>query len=47
VAWQRALGDERLLAIAVRAADRIDKEFGPTGRDGVDGHPGIEMRWSS
>ena len=43
VAWQRALGDDRLLAIAVRAADRIDKEFGPTGRDGVDGHPGIEM----
>ena len=43
VAWQRALGDDRLLAIAVAAADRIDKEFGPTGRDGVDGHPGIEM----
>jgi DUF1680 family protein len=43
VAWQRALGDDRLLSIAVRAADRIDKEFGPTGRDGVDGHPGIEM----
>jgi uncharacterized protein len=43
VAWHRALGDDRLLAVAVRAADRIDKEFGPTGRDGVDGHPGIEM----
>jgi uncharacterized protein len=43
VAWRRALGDDRLLAIAVRAADRIDTEFGPTGRDGVDGHPGIEM----
>jgi DUF1680 family protein len=43
VAWHRALGDDRLLTIAVRAADRIDKEFGPTGRDGVDGHPGIEM----
>jgi uncharacterized protein len=43
VAWHRALGDDRLLGIAVRAADRIDKEFGPTGRDGVDGHPGIEM----
>ncbi len=43
VAWQRALGDDRLLAIAVRAADRIDQEFGPTGRSGVDGHPGIEM----
>jgi hypothetical protein len=43
VAWHRALGDDRLLAIAVRAADRIEHEFGPTGRDGVDGHPGIEM----
>ena len=43
VAWHRALDDDRLLAIAVRAADRVDKEFGPTGRDGVDGHPGIEM----
>jgi uncharacterized protein len=43
VAWHRALGDDRLLEIAVRAADRIDREFGPTGRDGVDGHPGIEM----
>jgi uncharacterized protein len=43
VAWHRALGDDRLLEVAVRAADRIDKEFGPTGREGVDGHPGIEM----
>jgi uncharacterized protein len=43
VAWHRALGDDRLLAVAVRAADRIDKEFGPTGREGVDGHPGVEM----
>ena len=43
VAWHRALGDDRLLEVAVRAADRIDKEFGPGGRDGVDGHPGIEM----
>jgi uncharacterized protein len=43
VAWHRALGDDRLLEIAVRAVDRIDREFGPTGRDGVDGHPGIEM----
>jgi uncharacterized protein len=43
VAWRRALGDDRLLAVAVRAADRIDREFGPGGREGVDGHPGIEM----
>jgi len=43
VAWHRTLGDDRLLAVAIRAADRIDDEFGPTGRSGVDGHPGIEM----
>jgi len=43
VAWHRALGDDRLLAIAVRAADHIAAEFGPAGRPGVDGHPGIEM----
>jgi uncharacterized protein len=43
VAWHRALGDDRLLSIAVGAADRIDREFGDTGRPGVDGHPGIEM----
>jgi DUF1680 family protein len=43
VAWHRALGDDRLLAVATRAADRIDREFGPGGRDGIDGHPGIEM----
>jgi len=43
VAWHRAVGDDRLLAIGVRAANRIDAEFGPGGRDGIDGHPGIEM----
>jgi DUF1680 family protein len=43
VAWHRAVGDDRLLDIAVRAADRVDQEFGPDGRDGVDGHPGVEM----
>jgi len=43
IAWHRALGDDRLLDIAVRAADRIDSEFGPAGRPGIDGHPGIEM----
>jgi hypothetical protein len=42
-AWHRALGDDRLLEVAVRAADRIGREFGPAGREGVDGHPGIEM----
>jgi DUF1680 family protein len=43
VAWHRAVGDNRLLEVAVRAADRIEREFGPAGRSGVDGHPGIEM----
>jgi DUF1680 family protein len=43
VAWQRALGDGRLLAISERLAGRIDDELGPRGRDGVDGHPEIEM----
>jgi DUF1680 family protein len=43
VAWHRALSDDRLLAIAVRAADRIDQEFGVDGRLGIDGHPGVEM----
>ena len=43
VAWHRALDDNRLLAVAVRAADQADRELGPGGRDGVDGHPGIEM----
>jgi hypothetical protein len=43
VAWHRALSDGRLLAVAVRAADQIEREFGTDGRPGVDGHPGIEM----
>jgi uncharacterized protein len=43
IAWHRALGDDRLLEIATRAADHIDREFGPSGRDGIDGHPGLEM----
>jgi len=43
IAWHRALGDDRLLDIAVRAADRVDREFGPDGRAGIDGHPCIEM----
>ncbi|HKZ92462.1 MAG TPA: beta-L-arabinofuranosidase domain-containing protein, partial [Candidatus Limnocylindrales bacterium] len=43
VAWHRAIGDDRLLAVARRAIERIDQELGPAGRDGVDGHPEIEM----
>jgi DUF1680 family protein len=43
VAWHRALGDDRLLAVAVRAADSADRALGPTGKEGVDGHPEGEM----
>ena len=43
VAWQRALGDDRLLAVAIRAADSVDRELGPSGRLAIDGHPEIEM----
>lgn len=43
IAWQRALGDSRLMAIARRAVDRVDAELGAEGRAGVDGHPEIEM----
>jgi DUF1680 family protein len=43
IAWHRALGDDRLLEVAVRAADSVDRTLGPGGRDGIDGHPEIEM----
>jgi DUF1680 family protein len=43
IAWERALGDERLLEVAVRAADSVDRALGPNGREGIDGHPEIEM----
>jgi len=43
IAWQRALGDDRLLGVAIRAADSVDRELGPTGRLAIDGHPEIEM----
>jgi uncharacterized protein len=43
IAWQRSLGDDRLLAVAIRAAESVERELGPAGREGVDGHPEIEM----
>jgi DUF1680 family protein len=43
IAWQRRLGDGRLLEVAMRAADSVDRALGAGGRDGVDGHPEIEM----
>ena len=43
VAWHRSLGDDRLLAVATRAADAVDRALGPDGAEGIDGHPEIEM----
>jgi uncharacterized protein len=43
VAWQRALGDDRLLSVAIRAAGSVDRELGRSGRLAIDGHPEIEM----
>ena len=44
VAWHRAVGDDRLLAVSVRAADHVDRFLGPeSGRRAIDGHPEIEM----
>ena len=43
IAWHRALGDDRLLEVGIKAADSLDREFGPSGREGIDGHPEIEM----
>jgi len=42
IAWHRALGDDRLLAIATRAVDSIGQATGPAGV-ALDGHPEIEM----
>ena len=43
IAWQRALGDDRLLRIARAAADELGRTFGAGGTDGIDGHPEVEM----
>lgn len=43
VAFHRALGDRRLLDVAMRFADYIDSVFGPDKRQGTCGHPEIEM----
>ena len=43
VAFQRALGDHRLLDIACRFADYIGSVFGPDKRHGACGHPEVEM----
>lgn len=43
VAHHRATGKTTLLDIACRFADHIDATFGPGKRDGVPGHPEIEL----
>jgi DUF1680 family protein len=43
VAFERALGDHRLLSIACLFADHIFSVFGPDKRHGACGHPEIEM----
>ena len=44
VAWHRALDDDRLLQIALRAVESIDAAVGngPRAREAIDGHPEIE-----
>jgi uncharacterized protein len=43
IAWHRALGDDRLLEIAERAAGSLERALGPRAREAIDGHPEIEM----
>ena len=43
VAWWRGVGDDRLLAVAGRLADHIGGVFGPERRQGLPGHPEVEM----
>ena len=43
VAFQRAVGDQRLMEIACRYADYLCSIFGADKRHGTCGHPEIEM----
>ncbi len=43
LAHSRALGDDRLLAVAERFADYLGRVFGPGRLHGVPGHPEVEM----
>jgi DUF1680 family protein len=43
VARLRTSGPDAFTAAAIRVADHVEREFGPDGRDGVDGHPEIEV----
>jgi DUF1680 family protein len=39
----RTAGEDRLVEVARRAADHVCQEFGADGRDGICGHPEIEL----
>ncbi len=43
VARLRTVGADRLVEVARRAADHVCREFGELGRDGICGHPEIEL----
>ncbi|MBE1514097.1 glycoside hydrolase family 127 protein [Nesterenkonia halotolerans] len=43
VARLRTKGEDRFVALGRRVADHVLREFGPEGRDGVCGHPEIEV----
>ena len=43
VAWHRAVGDDRLLNVSTRFADRIVEDIGPGKQDKTCGHPEVEM----
>lgn len=43
VAQRRAGASDGLLAVATRVADHLVATFGPGGREGVPGHPEVEM----
>jgi uncharacterized protein len=43
VARMRTVGPDKLVEVARRAADHVCREFGPEGRQGICGHPEIEV----
>jgi DUF1680 family protein len=43
VARLRTHGSDAYVEAAIRLADHVVREFGPDGRDGIDGHPEIEV----
>jgi uncharacterized protein len=43
IAWHRGLGDDRLLRVVEGAISHIEGALGEGRREGIDGHPEIEM----